>query len=370
MHVCWLTFVRRWRTPKHDDPQLVQLFEGFNEFAVINQTGTAVLIDSFPLLRWLPNSILPTQAKARQLHKIEKELYLGHWLKAKNSIKDGTARPCLCVDMAKTQESEGFSDDQAAYISGTLLEAGSDTTSSTLYAFVQAMLLFPEVQQKAQEELDRVVGKGRLPTMDDEPNLQYIRGCVKETLRWMPTTILGAVPHAAIKDDEYMGYKIPAAAGILNNVYTINMDPKRFPDPRRFNPDRYANDFQSLAEAASNPNAALRDQFTFGAGRRICVGMHVAQRSLFLGMSRMLWTFEIRPAVDDATGEEIIPDADKLTQGFVCMPVPYRAKITARSEERAEMVKKEWEDAQRSLDPRTKQWVEVPGEMDRSSEQM
>ena len=80
--------------------------------------------------------------------------------------------------MAKVQESEGFSDDQAAYISGTFLEAGSDATSSTLYGFVQAMVLYPEVQKKAQEEIDRVVGKDRLPDMDDEPTMQYVRPSV------------------------------------------------------------------------------------------------------------------------------------------------------------------------------------------------
>ena len=60
---------------------------------------------------------------------------------------------------------------KAAYISGTLLEAGSDTTSSTLYGFVLAMFQFPEVQKKVQEELDSVVGKDRLPEMEDMDSL-------------------------------------------------------------------------------------------------------------------------------------------------------------------------------------------------------
>ncbi|KAK5276629.1 hypothetical protein LTR14_012559, partial [Exophiala xenobiotica] len=67
--------------------------------------------------------------------------------------------------------------------------------------------------------------------MEDEPNLQYIRACIKETLRWMPTTILGAVPHAVTKEDEYLGYRIPKGAGVLNNVWAIHMDPKRHPEP-------------------------------------------------------------------------------------------------------------------------------------------
>lgn len=99
-----------------------------------------------------------------------------------------------------------------------MLEAGSDTTAATLVGFVQAMILYPEAQKRAQEEIDRVVGQDRLPNMDDEMNLPFVRGCVKESLRWMPTNILG-VPHAVTKDDEYMGYNIPKGAGIINNVW-------------------------------------------------------------------------------------------------------------------------------------------------------
>ncbi len=112
---------------------------------------------------------------------------------------------------------DGFSDDLAAFLAGSALEGGSDTTSTELIAFIKALLLYPEVQKKAQEELDRVCGD-RLPDMSDEPNLRYIRACIKETLRWFPTAVLG-LPHAVIRDDEYMGYKIPKGAGVLFNVW-------------------------------------------------------------------------------------------------------------------------------------------------------
>ncbi|KAJ0423302.1 cytochrome P450 [Aspergillus carlsbadensis] len=360
------TMVFGWRTPTYEDQKMKQLFDGFSEFAAINQTGAAAFIDFFPFLRKLPAFLLPTQNKARELHTHEKALYKGHWLKAKEDIRNNNIKPCFCIGMYEAQKRDGFSDDQASYISGTLLEAGSDTTSSTLYAFVQAMLLFPDVQRKAQEEIERVVGPDRLPVMDDLPNLQYIRACMKESLRWMPTTILGAVPHAVTQDDEYMGYFIPKGAGVMNNVWGIHMDPKRHANPREFNPDRYKDDKQSLGDAAANPDASKRDAFTFGAGRRICPGIHVAERSLFLGMSRILWAFEIRPA-RDANGEEIIPDMDRLTQGFVCMPEEFPARITPRSKGRAEMVRREWEAAEKeNLDPVTKQWVVSPVEREKA----
>jgi cytochrome P450 len=296
------------------------------------------------------------------LHKAEKALYLSHWLKAKEEILKGTFKPCFCVDMVEAQKGEGFDDDSACYISGTLLEAGSDTTSSTLIGFVQAMLLFPDAQRKAHAELDRVIGSDRMPTMEDEDSLPYIRSCVKETLRWMPTAILGAVPHATTQDDYYEGFLIPKNAGVMNNVWGINMDPKRHPDPRRFDPDRYIDDHLSLADSAANPDPTKRDQFTFGAGRRVCPGIHVAERSLFLGIARMLWAFKFEPKLD-AVGEPILPDPDRLTQGFVCQPETFSVKITSRSEERGEKVVQEWKDAENDcLDPVTKQWRHFPSD--------
>jgi hypothetical protein len=97
--VQWLISCFSWRTPTPDDPQPKQLFEGFNDFAVIIQTGTAALIDFFPILRLLPDFVLSAQKRARELHKVEKQLHLGHWMKCKNGIKSGTAQPCFCIDM-------------------------------------------------------------------------------------------------------------------------------------------------------------------------------------------------------------------------------------------------------------------------------
>lgn len=103
-------------------------------------------------------------------------------------------------------------------MSGSLLEAGSDTTASTLYGFILALLMWPDVQRRAQEEIDKFVGPDRLPTMDDYDNLFYIRCCIKESLRWMPTVILG-VPHSALRDDSYRGFTIPKGSSVINNVW-------------------------------------------------------------------------------------------------------------------------------------------------------
>lgn len=218
------------------------------------------------------------------------------------------------------------------------------------------MVLFPEVVKIAQEELDRVCGN-RLPTLDDEPNLPYIRGCVKESMRWMPTGILG-VPHASIRDDEYMGYKIPKGAGMMWNVWGVHMDPNRHPDPRRFDPARYINDHQTAAESANNADASKRDHFLFGAGRRLCQGMHIAERSLFLAMSRLLWAFNFEKA-QDANGVEIVPDAGELTEGLLVQPKAFPARITPRDTGKAQQLRAEWKKMEELLDGNL-QWKALP----------
>lgn len=265
-------------------------------------------------------------------------------------------QPCFCVGVVEGQKAYGFSDDLAGYVSGSLLEAGSDTTAATLVGFVQAMLLHPLVQKQAQEEIDRICGD-RLPTMDDWDDLPYIRASVKESLRWMPTAIVG-LPHAVIQDDWYMGYKIPKGAAVMWNVWALHMDSKRFTNPRAFDPSRYLGDNQTSAEAAMNGDASKRDQFVFGAGRRVCQGMHIADRSLFLSIARLLWAFNLEKAVDER-GEDIVPDPDELSQGLLVHPKSFPARITPRSERHAELVRKEWEDCQAFLDDE-KQWKEVP----------
>lgn len=123
----------------------------------------------------------------------------------------------MCKDLVQIQAKESLSDLLAAYISGAILQAGSETTANILISFVQAMLIWPEVAKAAQQELDRVCGD-RLPDLNDVPHLPYIRACAKESLRWMPGFLLG-IPHAVTKDDFYLGYRIPRGATVILNVW-------------------------------------------------------------------------------------------------------------------------------------------------------
>ncbi|KAK8118834.1 uncharacterized protein PG998_003460 [Apiospora kogelbergensis] len=353
----WVDHVRRFttsivtqlvygvRTASIEDPKLKHLYDVIDDFVPTVGSSGSALLDLYPILRKLPDSMLPAKERPRSNMPT----------RGTCSLVTGPS-PCFGIDVFNAQKLGDFSDDEAAYVAATLLEAGYDTTANTIMGFMQAMILYPDTQKAAQEELDRVCGE-KMPTIDDAPNLPYIRAIVKETLRWMPTAILG-VPHCAMKDDEYMGYSIPKGSSIVTNVWGIHRDPKRYAHPDVFDPTRFLGDDQNAAEAAANPDVSKRDHFVFGAGRRICVGMHIAERSLFLSMSMILWGLRIEKAVAP-DGSEITPDPSNLTQGFLVHPVAFPTKLTARSAEHTQTIREEWKHCETLLDI-NQQWKEVP----------
>ena len=91
-------------------------------------------------------------------------------------------------------------------------------TYATLQSFFIAMFLYPEVQRKAQAELDAIVGPHRLPDHSDRPNLPYINALVKEAVRWIPALPF-SLPHMNTEDMEYNGYFIPAGSILLPNTW-------------------------------------------------------------------------------------------------------------------------------------------------------
>jgi cytochrome P450 len=110
-------------------------------------------MDYFPILQKLPDFMSPTKRKAKQLHKEELDLYKSYMLKVRDKLEKGTAGKNFVEDMFKYQEKHGFTDDWASYVSGTLLEAGSDTTASIFLSFAVAMINFPDVQKKGMVPL-------------------------------------------------------------------------------------------------------------------------------------------------------------------------------------------------------------------------
>jgi len=199
--------------------------------------------------------------------------------------------------------------------------ATADATTSTVQAFFLAMALYPEVQKKAQAEIDAVIGPDRLPNFQDRPSLPFINAVVKESLRWHLSAPLG-IPHMATNDDEYDGYYIPKGTVVIGNAWSILHDPGSFIDPIEYKPERYLKD--GILNPDMNTNSAV-----FGFGRRICPGRHLADNSLYSIVSCVLAVYDIKPPVDDKGN--IIKLEAEFTSEFLSYPVPFKCIIKPRT---------------------------------------
>jgi cytochrome P450 len=210
----------------------------------------------------------------------------------------------------------------------TAIVASYETTASTLMVFVLAMVLCPDVQKRAQAEIDSAIGRDRLPTFEDRPSLPYIDAIVRETFRWQPVVPLG-VPHAATSDDVYDGYFIPKGAIITYNTWCITRDEKRYPDASRFIPERFIDDNGALTR--DNPA-----EYIFGLGRRICPGRYTADISTWSAIVTMLATLDISPAKDDQG--KVISFTPEFIAGVVRCPAIFPCSISARSHIHSDLV--------------------------------
>ena len=194
--------------------------------------------------------------------------------------------------------------------------AGSETTGTTLMWWTLAMVAFPQVQRRAQAELDAVVGRTRLPTFADAPRLPYVCAVVKEVLRWRPPAPLGA-PHKTTEDDWYEGMFIPKGATCVANIWQCNHDRAIFGDDAdEFRPERHLDDKGELESGPIETNQ--EGHSTFGFGRRICVGKHLANDSIFIHTARILWAANLE-CVKDENGRDVLPDINGFTDAGLIM---------------------------------------------------
>lgn len=311
-----------------DEPEVEAIDQIMDNFLYAARVGTWI-VDALPMLNHLPKWLAPWKQYGDKLHDFEARNY-------STFMDEALKRESWnwCKQVKAMPESRNMSPLEQAYDVGIIYEAGSDTTTMALEIFVMAAILYPSVMQKAQAELDSVVGPDRLPSFSDKPSLPMIDGIMKEVLRWRPVSA-GGIPHAVTQDDEYMGYKIPKGATVIGNHWAISLDEAVYGDPHTFDPERWI----------KYPDLPL---VAFGFGRRQCTGQHIAKNSLFINIARLLWAFDIGHAFEEVNGVKVKHQVDPFafTQGFNSRPLPFKASFKVRSAQAAEVVGREWKSAE------------------------
>ncbi|KAF8513886.1 cytochrome P450 [Gautieria morchelliformis] len=263
------------------------------------------LVDTLPICthselkyvpEWMPGAGFKT--KARVWRQVVTQALVVPFNACKKALREGKAIPSFTASLLEgiadlpeadvpQQEDAIQSTGAAAYL------AGADTTTVALSWFILAMILYPDVQRKAQRELDEVVGADRLPTFEDRDSLLYMNAICKEIQRWRPVAPL-AIAHGVTQDDVYNNNFIPEGSVVIGNAWPGVRDPS----------------------------------VSFGFGRRICPGRHLADNTIYLTACFILKAFTISYA-KDANGAEI-PIEGSSTSGGLPRPEPFQCSMTPR----------------------------------------
>jgi len=310
------------------------------DFSNIAAPG-AYLADTIPPLGRLPPRLQWWRKSLKPYFDRQANLWMSLFSSLRTQMETKQAPACFVKQLIENDfELQGITEMQAAFLAGSLIEAGSETTSAAINSALLHLSAYPAVRAKAHAELDRVVGSSRSPTFDDEEKLPYIRALVKETMRIRPVTNIGT-PHYTTAPIVYKNTYIPANSIVAIQQYPIHYDPSRFPEPNKFNPDRYLAHPEKSGHYAAGA-ASERDHWNFGAGRRICSGLHLAENSMFIVLAKLLWAFDILGPVD-AEGREMEVDLsdDAFEAGANTIAKPFKVRWVARGERVKRVIDKE-----------------------------
>ncbi|PCH38747.1 cytochrome P450 [Wolfiporia cocos MD-104 SS10] len=334
-HLRWLVasvvyqVTHGYRVESCEDP-LVQSAERLNDlFGRLLEPG-AFLVDSFPFLRhipdWFPGAGFKAVAKREReaLIKARDEPYD----MVREQVIRGTATPSFVADLVERNSNPTPEEDNLYRSVATVFYlGGSDTSVSALESFFLIMLLYPEVQRKAQAELDCVLEPGQLPKFSDRSRLRYLSALLLEVHRWNPVVPI-SIPHCVTEDNVFQGYLIPKGSSVIANTWAILHNPDLYPDPFEVVPERYLKQDSPAKSEKINPDPRA---FVFGYGRRACPGQMLAEDTLFIAAATILAMFDIAKALGP-DGAPIEPKV-QYDGGIICHPSPFDCRITPRSKE-------------------------------------
>ncbi|KAJ8702960.1 hypothetical protein PTI98_001627 [Pleurotus ostreatus] len=295
-------------------------------------------LDFFPILRHVPERWAPWKMLSKKTKRIRDAFDQDIFLQCEEAVQAGKRAGCFVENVLETKVELGVNRDEVRAMGRVLLDAGTETSASFLHSFVMAMACYPEVQSKAQAEIDQVLRNDQLPLLEDYDDLPYLQALIKELHRFRPITPTG-IPHAASQDTQYNGFLIPEGSIIFMNTWGVFHDPELFDDPESFNPERYL--LSEFGTKAGANTEGFRDSLPFGAGRRICPGMDMASRNIAMNAINLLWAFRFSK---DTSGLCSM-DLKNYLPGLEFALKPFTCNIEVRGKARASLIRQAYEAA-------------------------
>ncbi|KAM9237232.1 cytochrome P450 2U1 [Dugong dugon] len=182
----------------------------------------------------------------------------------------------------KNNSNSSFNEDYLFYIIGDLFVAGTDTTTNSLLWCLLYMSVYPDVQERVHEEVERVIGPNRAPSLTDKVQMPYTEATIMEVQR-LTVVVPLAIPHMTSGKTVLQGYTIPKGTMVIPNLWSVHRDPAIWEKPDDFYPSRFLDDQGQLIK---------KETFIpFGIGKRVCMGEQLAKMELFLMFVSLMQSF-------------------------------------------------------------------------------
>ena len=307
--ICALLFGSRY---SDEDPEFHRISLANSWFIEGIKSGN--IVDGFPILRYLPYRPLKL---LRDFVKVRDEI-LGRKLKEhEDTFVPGVTRDFTdaLIETQRQEQGKGgsYTRENSLALMADLFLTGTETTSTTLKWAILYLFMWPEKQEKAYEELNKL--DGETPKFSDRKRLPYIEALVAEVLRMSSIAPL-SVPHKATADTELGDYHIPKGTVLMMNIYAIHHDPNYWEEPNKFIPERFIHPEGHYYV----PNSSY---MPFSAGRRVCMGEMLAKKELFLFLCYLIKHFKF-----EKVGDEDIDLGGKF--GATLTPQSYHVRVTRR----------------------------------------
>lgn len=313
--ICALCFGKRYG---HDDLEFRALLQRVDEFG--QTVGAGSLVDVMPWLQSFPN---PVRSVFKNFKHLNKEFF--KFVQDKVEQHRETFDPDITRDMSDAiigvidkSDSNGLSTDYTEGTVADLIGAGLDTVSTALHWLLLLLVKHPDMQIKLQQLIDQVVGRGRLPEVEDRAQLGYVDAFIYETMRFtsfIPITI----PHSTTSDVTIEGCLIPKDTVVFINQWSINHDPLKWNKPHLFDPSRFL-DKDGFLDKDITSNVMI-----FSAGKRRCIGDQIAKVEIFLFFAILLHQFSF----------EKCPNEDlslNYSYGLTLKPFDYKISAELRGD--------------------------------------
>ena len=277
---------------KHFDsshPDFEELFQLNNQYFADTETSNQLFVlDFFPITKYLPFGAYKSEQKIsdrmfeilRQQLKIQENEFdpkvdIGSLIG--NLLKE---RIAAANEVGAEERASILSDDYIINTVGDMFSAGYETTSTTLRWAIAYLVHHPECQRDVQSQLDDVVGRDRMPDLDDRPNLPLVLATIMETLR-LGNVAETVLPHYTLSDTILAGYRVPKDTVVMTNLMAVHLDPSLSENPNSFDPSRHIDSDGQLITNSGN-------FLPFSAGRRVCAGEALAKVRL---ISRVFYDY-------------------------------------------------------------------------------